>query len=140
MEYVVNSLKQTASLANKFAKTLAGGEKILLNGDLGAGKTTFTKFLAKAMGVKDEVTSPTFTILKEYQGKRFKLYHFDMYRLSGGAEATGFGFEDYLSDDENNSVVVIEWSEMVKDILKGDFITINISRINDTTRKIEILR
>ncbi len=139
MEYIVSSLRQTQKLAKKFAKSLHGGERILLNGDLGAGKTTFTQFVAKALGVKDQVTSPTFTILKEYQGKKLKLYHFDMYRLSGGTEATGFGFEEYLYDLEPNGVVMIEWSEMVKDILDGHFITINITRVDDTTRKIEII-
>ena len=140
MEYVVNSLKETGVVASKFAKTLRGGERILLNGDLGAGKTTFTKYLAKALGVKDEVTSPTFTILKTYQGKKFTLNHFDMYRLDGGVEATGFGFEDYLYDNDDKSIVVVEWSDMVKDILKGDFIVINITRLSDTQRKIEIIR
>ncbi|MBR4745365.1 MAG: tRNA (adenosine(37)-N6)-threonylcarbamoyltransferase complex ATPase subunit type 1 TsaE, partial [Clostridia bacterium] len=77
MEYIVDNVKQTEELAKTFAKTLRGGERILLNGDLGAGKTTFTKFLAKALGVKEDVTSPTFTILKSYKGKKFQLNHFD---------------------------------------------------------------
>lgn len=140
MEYIVNNVKETEELAKTFAKSLHGGERILLNGDLGAGKTTFTKFLAKALGVKDDVTSPTFTILKSYQGKKFQLNHFDMYRLNGGLEATGFGFEDYLYDMDDNAIIVIEWSDMVKDILHGDFIVINITRIDDTKRKFEIKR
>ena len=139
MEYIAKSLADTEKLAKKFAKSLHGGERILLNGDLGTGKTTFTKYLAKALGVKDDVTSPTFTILKSYQGKKYTLNHFDMYRLSGGTEATGFGFEDYLYDLDDNSIVIIEWSEMVKDILSGDFIIINITRLSDTERKFEII-
>ena len=75
MEVLVKNLKQTQKFAKMFAKNLKGGEKILLNGDLGAGKTTFTKYLAKALGVKDEVTSPSFTILKQYEGKKFKINH-----------------------------------------------------------------
>ena len=140
MEYIVNSLEETKYLAKKFAHSLRGGERILLNGDLGAGKTTFTKYLAKYLGVKDDVTSPTFTILKTYRGKKYTLYHFDMYRLDGGKEATGFGFEDYLYDMDDNSIIVIEWSDMVRDILHGSFITINITRIDDCKRKFEITR
>ncbi len=137
---IVKNINQTKKLAKKFAKTLVGGTKILLNGDLGAGKTTFTRFLAQALGVKDEVTSPTFTIMKSYKGKRYTLYHFDMYRLSGGDEANEFGFEDYIYNVDYNSIVVIEWSERVKDMLKGDFITINIERIDETKRKFTITR
>ena len=137
---LVKNLKETKKLATKFAKTLVGGTKILLNGDLGAGKTTFTRFLAQALGVKDEVTSPTFTIMKEYQGKRYKLLHFDMYRLSGGGEANEFGFEDYLFNVDYNSIIVIEWSERVKDMLKGDFVTINIERIDENKRKFTIIK
>ncbi len=140
MEVVVDGLRETSKFATKFAKTLRGGERILLNGDLGTGKTTFTKFLAKALGVKEDVTSPTFTIMKQYQGRKLKLYHFDMYRLDGGLEATGFGFEDYLYDLDDKSVVIIEWSEMVKDILQGDFIVINITRLDENKRKFEIIR
>ena len=140
MEIIVSSLSETENVAKKFAKSLKGGERILLNGDLGAGKTTFTKFVAKALGVKDNVTSPTFTILKSYKGKKFMLYHFDMYRLEGGTEATGFGVEDYLYDLDNKSIVMIEWSDMIKDILSGNFIVVNITRESDTQRKIEIIR
>ncbi len=137
---IVNNINETKKLAKKFAKTLVGGTRILLNGDLGAGKTTFARFLAKALGVKDEVTSPTFTIMKEYQGKRYKLFHFDMYRLSGGSEASEFGFEDYIYNVDYNAIVIIEWSERVQDVIKGDFITINIESLGDTKRKITIER
>ena len=75
---VVKNLKDTKRLAKKFAKTLTGGTVILLRGDLGAGKTTFTQSLFKALGVKEAVTSPTFTLLKEYKTKKFDLFHFDM--------------------------------------------------------------
>jgi len=83
----VENLKSMLKLAKDFAKTLAGGEVVLLGGDLGAGKTTFTKAVLKNLGVKGEITSPTFTIMKEYNSKKFKIYHFDMYRLSSGQEA-----------------------------------------------------
>lgn len=139
-EINVKNIKQTKKLATKFAKSLVGGEKILLNGDLGAGKTTFTRFLAGALGVNDEVTSPTFTLMKEYQGKKFKLYHFDMYRLSDASEAVEFGFDDYLLNQNKDSVVIIEWSERVKSLLKGEFIIINIDRIDDNKRKFTFTR
>ena len=137
---IVKNIKQTKKLASKFAKTLVGGDKILLNGDLGAGKTTFTRFLAQALGVKDEVTSPTFTIMKEYQGKKYRLLHFDMYRLDGGQEANEFGFEDYILKTDFNSIIVIEWSERVKDMLTGEYIVINIERIDEDKRMFTINR
>ena len=136
----VKNLKETEILAKKFAKLLSGGEVILLSGDLGAGKTTFTKFLLKALGVKDEVTSPTFTIMREYNTKKFNIYHFDMYRLSSGAEAIEFGLEEYIYNGNNHSIVIIEWAENIKDILKGKFIEINIKLIEDDKRSFEIKR
>ena len=137
---VVNNLKETDMLAKKFAKLLKGGEVILLNGDLGAGKTTFTKSLLKYLGVKDEVTSPTFTIMREYLCKKFDIYHFDMYRLSSGEEARGFGLEDYIYSGDRRTIVLIEWAENVKDILSGEFVEINIRLIDDDKREFEIIR
>lgn len=137
---VVNNLKETDILAKKFAKLLKGGEVILLNGDLGAGKTTFTKSLLKYLGVKDEVASPTFTIMREYLCKKFDIYHFDMYRLSSGDEARGFGLEDYIYSGDKRTIVLIEWAENVKDILFGEFIEINIKLLDDDKREFEIVR
>ncbi len=138
--FIINDLKQTEILAKKFAKLLRGGEVILLNGDLGAGKTTFTKFVLKYLGVKDVITSPTFTLMREYKTKKFDIYHFDMYRLNGGEEATNLGFEEYLYSNDSRNIVFVEWSENIKDILKGKFIEINISLIDDNKRKFEISR
>lgn len=140
METIVNNLKETNILAKKFAKLLIGGETILLNGDLGAGKTTFVKCVLKALGVKDEITSPTFTIMHEYYTKNFDIYHFDMYRFSSGNEAIDSGFEDILFSGNKRNVIFIEWSENIKDILKDDCIKINIQLIDDDKRKIEIVR
>ena len=81
----------------------------MLGGDLGAGKTTFTKAVLKNLGVKDDVTSPTFTIMREYRGKKHKIYHFDMYRLTNGQEAKEFGLEDYIYSKNKDSIVFIEW-------------------------------
>lgn len=124
---LIRSLKETEKFAKKFAKLLVGGEVILLSGDLGAGKTTFTKYVLKALGVKNEVTSPTFTIMKEYNGKKFDIFHFDMYRIGSGDEAREFGLEDYIYSKNGRNLVFIEWSENIKDILFGNFIRINIT-------------
>ena len=137
---LVNDLKQTKALAKKFAKSLKGGEVILLDGDLGAGKTTFTKYVLGFLGVKGDVTSPTFTIMREYQGKKFKIYHFDMYRLGSGQEAKEFGLEDYIYSKDKSSLVFIEWPENVKDILSGDFIRVDISILDENRRQFDITR
>lgn len=139
MKIIVNNLKQTKKLAKIFCKKLKGGEIILLNGDLGAGKTTFTKFVAKYLGIKEEVTSPTFTIMKEYLSRKFNLYHFDMYRLESGVEATEFGLEDYIYNNQKSNIVIIEWSCNIKDILNGKFIEVNITKINENSREFEFV-
>lgn len=141
-EVVVDGLKNTEELAQKFAKLLHGGEVVLLGGDLGAGKTTFTKYVLKALGVRDEVTSPTFTIMKQYEGKKFKIYHFDMYRLSSADEAYEFGLEDYIFSGDKGAITFIEWYENVEELLVGNFekIKINISLLGKDRRKFEIER
>ena len=138
--FVINNIKQTKKLAQAFAKLLVGGEVILLNGDLGAGKTTFTKFVLQALGVKDNITSPTFTLMHEYRTKKFNIYHFDMYRLSDASEATALGFEEYLYSEDKSNIVFVEWAENIKDILKGNFIKIDIKLLDDNKRKFEIER
>ena len=105
--YISRSLEDTSYLAGKIAEKLKGGEVILLSGDLGAGKTTFTKFLAKHLGVEELVTSPTFTFMKEYKG-RLSLYHFDMYRAADEDELYELGLNEYLY---MNGVCVIEWNK-----------------------------
>lgn len=140
LKCTVNNLKQTQKLAKKFAKTLVGGEVVLLNGDLGAGKTTFTKFVAKALGVKDEVTSPTFTIMKQYQGKKLKLLHFDMYRIESADESIGFGFDDYIKNRDYGAVIFIEWSERVTQLIEGESIVVDIKRVDENKRLFSIER
>ena len=132
MEYVVKSVEETYNVAKQVADKLEGKEIILLNGDLGAGKTTFTKGIAKALGITDVVTSPTFTFMKEYQG-RLKLYHFDMYRVQEADELYELGLNDYLGME--GGVCVIEWNKF--EGIKNP-IVINIEVIDETTRKIEI--
>lgn len=138
--FIIGDLKQTEILAKKFGKLLRGGEVVLLNGDLGAGKTTFTKLVLKSLGVKDNITSPTFTLMHEYKTKRFNIYHFDMYRLENGVEACSLGFDEYLNGDKKDSICFVEWSENIKDILHGQYISINISIEENGKRKFEISR
>ncbi len=134
MEKITKSVNETYDVANLIATKLSGGEILLLSGDLGAGKTTFTKGLALALGVDDVITSPTFTIMKEYYG-RLKLYHFDMYRLESEDEVYELGFEEYLADKDG--VAVIEWNKFTS-FETEDVFELNFSRIDDTTRRIEI--
>lgn len=134
MKYVVNSLNETMNLAKKFANSLKLGDVVLLNGDLGAGKTTFTQFVFKELGVKDIVTSPTFAILKTYNGK-FPLNHFDTYRITVD-EAIEAGFDEILQN--RNSVTFIEWSENISPLLPDKVIKVDIKRLNDTAREFNI--
>jgi tRNA threonylcarbamoyladenosine biosynthesis protein TsaE len=136
MKYIVNSIEETKKVAEEFAKSLKLGDIVLLNGDLGAGKTTFTQFVFACLGVTQVVNSPTFAILKSYSGK-FTFHHFDTYRIST-EEAIEAGFDEILSDKD--SVIFIEWSENIKDLLPENCITVNIRHINENTREIEILR
>lgn len=118
MKFVSHSVNDTYAFAKKVADKLKGGEVIILRGDLGAGKTTFTKGLAKALGVEETVTSPTFTYVKEYYG-RLPLYHFDMYRVADADEVYELGLEEYFY---KGGVVVVEWNKFddVKDPLVID--------------------
>lgn len=131
MIYISNSLDDTNYLATKIADKLVGGEIILLNGELGAGKTTFTKGLANALDIKDIVTSPTFTFMKSYNG-RLKLYHYDMYRVESEDELYELGLAEFLYAD---GVCVIEWNKF-EDLINP--IVINISYLGDSSRKFEI--
>ena len=133
MKLITRSTEETYALAQKIAQELNGGEVILLNGTLGAGKTTFTKGLALGLGVKKTVVSPTFTIIKEYEGEKLHLYHIDMYRLEDDDELEELGVEELYRED---SVVVIEWNRAT--ILPNKVIKIDIEVIDPTTRKWEV--
>ena len=129
----INDLESMAHFAEVLAKHLSAGDIILLNGDLGAGKTTLTQFIGKAMGVKRNINSPTFNIIKSYQGNAFKLHHMDCYRLEDSEE--DLGFDEYFEDE---AVTLIEWSEFIESYLPNNHLTINIKTINETKRQIEI--
>lgn len=135
MKYIVKSLSETEELAKKFADSLSMGNVVLLSGDLGAGKTTFTQFVFKHLGVKEVVNSPTFAILKTYQGK-YTLHHFDTYRITT-EEAIEAGFDEVLED--RNSVIFIEWAEMIEPLIPKNTIKINIRLLDENTREFEII-
>ena len=129
MEFLSRSVEETYDLAKMVADKCVGGEVIVLNGDLGAGKTTFTKGFAAALGISNDVTSPTFTLMKKYVG-RLTLYHFDLYRIENADELEELGFDDYLG--EKNAVCIVEWNKF-SDLV--DPIVIDISYVSETERK-----
>ena len=133
MEKICNNLNDTKDLAFEFSKTLKGGEVITLKGDLGAGKTTFTQSLAKAMGVVEPVTSPTFTLMNQYQGDNLKLYHFDMYRIEEIDEIIETGLTEYFGNKD--AVCVIEWAENIKQLLPKKYMQISIEKLGEVERK-----
>jgi len=127
------SLSQTRDFAQAFAKAIKPPMVILLNGDLGAGKTTFVREVAKALGSKDEVTSPTFTLLNVYSAE-FPIYHFDMYRLSSAEDAMNVGFEEYFDKNTLDGVCFVEWAENVEGLIKEVDYEVEILKVGDTRR------
>lgn len=128
MRFVTHSVDETEALGERLAKTLHGGEIIAFTGDLGAGKTAFTRGLARGLGIPMRVTSPTYTIVNEYTGGRLPLFHFDMYRLGSSDELFDIGWEDYL---DRGGVCAVEWSEQVADALPKDTVTVSLARHPD---------
>ncbi|MDQ0340445.1 tRNA threonylcarbamoyladenosine biosynthesis protein TsaE [Caldalkalibacillus uzonensis] len=135
-EHVVysHSVGHTQALAEALADKLTGGEVITLSGDLGAGKTSFVQGLARGLGITRKVNSPTFTIIKEYQGSQFPLYHIDAYRLED--ETEDVGFEEYIYGD---GVTVIEWPERIAPYLPEARLHIRIEKRGETERNIYLL-
>ena len=134
MQYITNSPDETEAIGSALGKIITPGTVIAYRGDLGAGKTAFTRGLARGLGCTDIVTSPTYTIVNEYLGGRIPLFHFDMYRLRSSDDLFDIGWEDYL---DRGGVCAVEWSENVDDAMENA-ICITISKIGDETRKIEI--
>lgn len=135
-DMITNSEKETEKLAKAIAKKLKGGEVILLNGDLGCGKSVFARGFIKSFGVKEPVTSPTFTIVNKYIADKCNIYHFDLYRLEDEEEAFAAGLDELI--DEEGAIKLIEWSERAEGMLPSEVITINITKLTDTSRKFEI--
>ena len=134
MEFITHSPEETEALGEALAKCLTPGTVIAYRGDLGAGKTAFTRGLARGLGVREIVTSPTYTIVNEYLGGRMPLFHFDMYRLGSSDELFDIGWEDYL---ERGGVCAVEWSENVDDAMEGA-IYITIHKTGEESRRIKI--
>ena len=134
MQFITNSPAETESVGAALSKILTPGSVIAYRGDLGAGKTAFTRGLARGLGVGDPVTSPTYTIVNEYLGGRMPLFHFDMYRLASSDDLWDIGWEDYL---DRNGVCAVEWSENVQEALEGA-VTVNIEKTGEESRRITI--
>ncbi|MEJ8767412.1 tRNA (adenosine(37)-N6)-threonylcarbamoyltransferase complex ATPase subunit type 1 TsaE [Oceanobacillus sp. HCA-5259] len=133
VELIAHSLEETEKIAMKLANFLRPGDTLTLEGELGSGKTTFTKGLAKGLGVTRNVNSPTFTIVKQYKG-RIPLYHMDVYRLEDSDE--DIGFSEYFHGD---GVSVVEWAKFIEDYLPEERLEINIEYTDDDqTRKLKL--
>ena len=134
MEYMTNAPEETEALGEKLGKLLRPGTVLAYLGDLGAGKTAFTRGLARGLGCRETVTSPTYTIVNEYLGGRLPLFHFDMYRLASSDDLWDIGWEDYL---DRQGVCAVEWSENVPEAMHGA-LTVRIEKLGDSVRRITI--
>ena len=133
MEFVSDSVEQTEALGARLAGALGPGAVVAFTGDLGAGKTAFTRGLARGLGVPGRVTSPTFTIVDEHEGGRLPLFHFDLYRLGGADELYDIGWEDYLA---RGGVCAVEWSERMEDALEPGAVRVDIRRGGDDGQRL----
>ena len=134
MEFITNSPEETEGVGLRLGKVLPGGTILAYEGDLGAGKTAFTRGLARGLGAAEQVTSPTYTIVNEYLSGRLPLFHFDMYRLASADDLWDIGWEDYL---ERGGICAVEWSENVREAME-DAITVRIEKLGEDTRRITI--
>ena len=134
MVVLSHSPEETEALGQAVAARLCPGDVVAFRGDLGAGKTAFTRGLARGLGIRQPVTSPTYTLVNEYLDGRLPLFHFDMYRLGSSEEIFDIGWEDYLS---RGGIIAAEWSENVADAME-DAILVSIRRTGDFDREITI--
>ena len=134
MTYITHSPAETEAIGAALGKIIPAGTVVAYRGDLGAGKTAFTRGLARGLGYLEPVTSPTYTVCNEYLGGRLPLFHFDMYRLRCADDLWDIGWEDYL---DRNGVCAVEWSENVEEALEGA-ISVTIEKIGEESRKITI--
>jgi tRNA threonylcarbamoyladenosine biosynthesis protein TsaE len=123
--YESNSAEETRALGKRMGEEAQAGDVIALTGDLGVGKTVFTKGIAEGLGVKEPVSSPTFTILQEYRSGRVPLYHFDVYRIGDPEEMDEVGFDDYIYGD---GLCLIEWAELISDLMPDHYRQITIEK------------
>lgn len=129
----INNLDELNHFANVLVRHLEPSDLILLNGDLGAGKTTLTQFIGKHLGVKRNINSPTFNIIKSYKGSNLKLHHMDCYRLEDSDE--DLGFDEYFQDE---GITIIEWSQFIQDLIPKEHLIINIETLSETKRTIKL--
>lgn len=125
MEFIVDNVNSTIELGDKLGNMVKPGDIICVNGDLGTGKTHFTKGVAKSLEIKEPITSPTFTIVNEYEG-RLKLYHFDVYRVNDPDEIEAIGFDEYIFSD---AVSIIEWSNYIEELIPEEHISVEIEKL-----------
>ena len=129
--FLSESREATMAFAAEYAKTLSAGDVVLLDGDMGAGKTVFAKGVAKGMGISDEVTSPTYAYMNDYDGR---LFHYDCYRIQSQRQAENLGLADYF---ELGGVCLVEWSENIAPLLPERVKRVKIRKIDENTREIE---
>lgn len=134
-KFISKSEEDTINFASNFAKNLKTGDIIILSGELGSGKTKFTQGILRHFGLENEISSPTFTIVNEYNAKDVNIYHFDLYRLSDIDEFYAIGGEEYLS----NGICIFEWGEMLEYVLKKNYIKITFKKNNSEDDYREIL-
>ncbi|MGR3741413.1 tRNA (adenosine(37)-N6)-threonylcarbamoyltransferase complex ATPase subunit type 1 TsaE [Companilactobacillus sp. DQM5] len=134
MKKIVNNAEETINFGSKLATSLQAGDVVLLDGELGAGKTTLTKGIAEGLEINKNVKSPTFTLVREYLDGRIPLYHMDMYRLEF-SDPFEVGIDEYIGGD---GISVIEWSEFILDLLPDQYLKIEINKISDNSRSIEL--
>ena len=133
----LNNEEDTRALGLEIADALEPGDIVALIGDLGTGKTALTKYIAEGLGIKEEISSPTFTIVKEYKSGRLPLYHFDVYRLGSGEELLDIGAEEML---EGDGVCVIEWADIAADVLPADALVVKLDYGEDAgSRFVELV-
>lgn len=134
VEKITNSEEETVELARALAQSITAPAIVTLTGDLGAGKTVFSRGFARALGVEGPISSPTFTIVQEYELSTGTLYHMDLYRISSDEEAISFGIEDFLNDP--NAINLIEWPQRLEWLLPENIITVEMSHVSEFQRKI----
>lgn len=135
--YKSESFTETENIGFALAKSIKNGAVVAMFGDLGAGKTAFTRGFAKGMGIDCDVSSPTFALVNEYRGNGKTLYHFDMYRISGWDDLYSTGYFDYL---DTGSSLIIEWSENIEAVLPEDCVRVTITKTDNVNeRNIEII-
>lgn len=133
MEFITHSREETLTLGERLARELGPGAVVAFTGDLGAGKTAFVSGMARGLGIRQQVTSPTFTIVNEYEGGRLPLFHFDMYRLGSAEELFDIGWEDYL---ERGGVCAVEWTENVAEAIEDGAVRVAIRRGGDDDSRV----